>query len=330
MTQSKTLKDVLYIRCFAVISLVVWHSYCIYICQGYADSPMHDAYARLFSFLTPDANMPLFTFLAGYLFCYLLKTKHKYPDFRGFLKNKVHRLLVPFLVLGTLTNLTMIGRPLMDFYYGKPSHLWYCLMLFYCYVICWLVEKFGGKKWNLILCGLSCGVVLWRCMIPLGVNSPLGLFLPMYYYCYFYIGFWVFEYKEYVMKWIGKYWLILVAVNFYLAWFVKPRLFLFHCLSYILILLYLANKLELRASTTTPPRFGYSQILNSISKCSMGIYIIHAWIIWNVTNIESFHGFINEHFLIFPFICWIFVFLFSWGATHVLIKYTRIGRYFLL
>lgn len=84
MTQSKTLKDVLYIRCFAVVSLVAWHSYCIYICQGFADSPMHDAYARLFSFLTPDANMPLFTFLAGYLFCYLLKTKHKYPDFRGF------------------------------------------------------------------------------------------------------------------------------------------------------------------------------------------------------------------------------------------------------
>ena len=52
---------------------------------------------------------------------------------------------------------------------------------------------------------------------------------------YFYIGFLVFEYKEYVMKWIGKYWLILVAVNFYLAWFVKPRLFLFHCLSYLYI-----------------------------------------------------------------------------------------------
>lgn len=49
MTQSKTLKDVLYIRCFAVVSLVAWHSYCIYICQGFADSPMHDAYARLFS-----------------------------------------------------------------------------------------------------------------------------------------------------------------------------------------------------------------------------------------------------------------------------------------
>lgn len=137
---------------------------------------------------------------------------------------------------------------------------------------------------------------------------------------YFYIGFLVFEYKEYVMKWIGKYWLILVAINFYLAWFVKPQLFLFHCLSYILILLYLANKLELRASTTTPPRFGYSLILNSISKCSMGIYIIHAWIIWNVTNIESFHGFIDEHFLIFPFICWIFVFLFSWGSYSCLDK----------
>lgn len=75
MTQSKTLKDVLYIRCFAVVSLVAWHSYCIYICQGYADSPMHDAYARLFSFLTPDANMPLFTFWAGLFILLSFKDK---------------------------------------------------------------------------------------------------------------------------------------------------------------------------------------------------------------------------------------------------------------
>lgn len=62
----------------------------------------------------------------------------------------------------------------------------------------------------------------------------------------------------------------------------------------------------------------------------MGIYIIHAWIIWNFTNIESFHEFISEHCLIFPFICWIFIFMLSWLLTHLLTKYTKVGRYLLL
>lgn len=46
---------------------------------------------------------------------------------------------------------------------------------------------------------------------PLTINSPLGIFLPMYYYHYFYSGFLVYKYKEKIILNIKK---ILVDYNY--------------------------------------------------------------------------------------------------------------------
>lgn len=327
--QKQQLQDVLYIRCFAVISLVAWHSYCSYICWGYGESPLDGFYAKLFSFLTPDANMPLFTFLAGYLFCYLLKGKNKYPNFKGFLCNKIHRLLIPFLVLGTLTNLTQVNRSISEIFYGKPSHLWYCLMLFYCYIACWLLEKYGGKKWNIALTIISCGVVLYKGFGALGPNVPFGLFLPLYYYCYFYIGFLAFENKEKVMSLFLKYWAVLILLYFALVKLACSHLLLLQCLTYILMVLWLCNKALTKYGKFTPPNSKYYSIISSISQCSMGIYVFHQWIIWNITRPNFLHRIIHEHYILFPMLCWILIFNISWALSHILIKYTRIGRYLL-
>ena len=242
MNQSKTtLQDVLFLRCLAVISLVAWHSYCSYICWGYGNSPLDGAYTKLFSFLTPDANMPLFTFLAGYLFCFLLRKKQKYQEFKPFLKNKVHRLLIPFLVLGTLTNLTQVNRNFLpEMFCSKPSHLWYCLMLFYCYIACWLIEK-RGQKYNIAAMCVSMAVVITLGKGALGLNVPFGLFLPVYYYCYFYIGYLVFQYKENFLRLMKKYWMVVFLGYGALAILDKSHLILIHSLSYISLLLFVFN-----------------------------------------------------------------------------------------
>lgn len=242
MNQSKTtLQDVLLLRCLAVISLVAWHSYCSYICWGYGNSPLDGVYGKIFCFLTPDANMPLFTFMAGYLFCFLLKKKQKYQEFKPFLQNKVHRLLIPFLVLGALTNLTEVNRNFLpEMFYGKPSHLWYCLMLFYCYIVCWLIEK-KGQKYNIVaMCG-SMAVVIAKGKGGLTPNVPFGLFLPVYYYCYFYIGFLVFQYKEKFLILMKKKWMVVFLGYGALSIIDKSHLILIHSLSYISLLLFIFN-----------------------------------------------------------------------------------------
>lgn len=85
------------LRCIAIISLVVWHSYCSYVRWGIAETPLNGFYTNLFKCVIPDANMPLFTFLAGFLWGYLYHEKGKYRNFSSFFFKKVNRLLIPFL-----------------------------------------------------------------------------------------------------------------------------------------------------------------------------------------------------------------------------------------
>lgn len=203
----KKLSEVTILRVYAIMSLVAWHCYCSYTAWGIGNSPLDSTYSSAFKVFAPTANMPLFTFLSGYLFFYLFKEKGKYADFRGFLKNKVNRLLIPYLILGFVINLTQIGRgrPLWPMFYGAPNHMWYCLMLFYCFMICWLVEKKLGQMYNIILAVLSFSFVLLQGGLYLSVESPLGWWMVAYFYSYFYIGFMVFQYADKIFPLLSKY-----------------------------------------------------------------------------------------------------------------------------
>jgi len=316
------LQDVALLRCLAVISLVAWHSYCSYICWNIADTPMSIWYTRLFKILTPDANMPLFTFISGYLFCYLLIFKDKYLSFHELLTNKVNRLLIPFLILGTLTNLTEYGKNISDIFYGKPSHLWYCLMLFYCFIACWLIEKKLGKRWNIATMCVSTLVVIGYKGNGLGPNTPLGLFMPVYYYCYFYAGFLVFFHKDIILKNVKKYFPLIVLA--FACSLMSGRLILFSSLLYILIVWRL-----IYARILPPPILN---VVNTIGVYSFGIYVFHQWIIWNITRIpcciDVLYPYMTNHDILFPLLLTITVFLISMLFTHISLK-TRLGRYLL-
>ena len=81
MDNRNNLQEVALLRCLATFSIVVWHTYCSYICWDVAETPANAFYNKLFTRIFPIANMPLFTFLAGYLFCFLMKEVGKYADF---------------------------------------------------------------------------------------------------------------------------------------------------------------------------------------------------------------------------------------------------------
>lgn len=69
------LQNVIILRVWAIITLVAWHSYCSYICWDLAHSPADKFYKIIFKVIAPDANMPLFTMLAGYLYYYSMRVK---------------------------------------------------------------------------------------------------------------------------------------------------------------------------------------------------------------------------------------------------------------
>ena len=322
------LDDVSIIRCIAVLSLVVWHSFCPIMFGECWPTPISDTYRYFIVRLIPDANMPLFTFLAGYLFCYQLG-KGKYSEFKVFFTNKLHRLLIPFLVLGLITNLTQYGKHLLDMLYGDPSHLWYCLMLFYAFIVCWIVEKKIGSWLNNVLMGLSLGVAfyynnvwgLWHTIVPGGWE------FVAFYYGYFYLGFLMFKYRD---KLFCNNWLILLYLACY-VFFRKIHLPFgsvvpLRSMSCIMLLFAVTNVLF------TGGRFAQSMPVRMLNQYSFGIYVFHQWILWNASNIpytrDVIKPFVETYYLIAP-ICIVGVVLaLSLVLTHLSLK-TKVGKYLL-
>lgn len=109
----------------------------------------------------------------------------------------------------------------------------------------------------------------------------------------------------------------------------KSHLILINSLIYISLLLFCFDSGGAISVKLSQSR-SLDKIINSIAKCSMGIYVFHQWIIWNITRPDFLHNYIHEHYIIFPLLCWIFIFMLSWLMTHLLTKYTKVGRYLLL
>lgn len=302
MTQNNQLQDIAVLRCFATVSLVVWHSYCSYICWGVADTPVNNLYGWLFTKIIPDANMPLFTILAGYLFHYLLIEKGKYGEFKPFLKNKVNRLFIPFIVLGIIMNLTQYGKHIGDILYGQPNHLWYCLMLFYVYIVCWVTQKYFGERLNMILCIISFCVITIDGIGALSHRVFAGLYVPVYYYGYFYFGF---LFRKNLNKWNqwGMPMKLLITTIIYILSCINSHLIGIASITYFLLLFTLVN------STIISPAIigtGGTKYINTFSKYSFGIYVFHQYIIWNLTRephcLAYIKPILENHYIIAPII----------------------------
>lgn len=324
--KSDKLLEVTLVRCFAVLTLVVHHTYCIY--TGWGDvinSPYDNAYARIMSFLIPDANMPLFTFLAGYLLYYQLQ-RGKYSDGKVFLKNKIHRLLIPYIVLGSIVVYLKYGADtnIKEVLYGAPNHLWFCLMLFYCYVIYWCVDKKFGSFANACLAIMSLSLIthvgsMWKMYYAL--HWPLGVEIAAYYYFFFYLGGICRKYKEFLFQdWrsIILFSLIYVSVDIPIIRMIVYSLLIFAIAEMVYPLVF-------KSECT-------NSILNNVAECSFGIYVIHSIILWNISHYPPILKYtapiLEGHYIIAPVLLFVIVFFLSWGLTVLLLK-TRVGKYLL-
>ena len=323
---SNRLMDVTIVRCFAVLTLVVHHTYCIY--TGWGDvinTPLDGVYAKYSSLLIPEANMPLFTFLAGYLFYYQLQ-RGKYEEYKSFLKSKIHRLLIPYLILGSAIVYLKYdyGKTLIDVLYGVPNHMWYCLMLFYCYAIYWFVEKKLGSFANACLAVLSLAVYsrfnsMWE--LYESHQWVSGIEIAAYFYIFFYLGGMCYKYRDILFKgW--------KSAMIFLLFYIFVKIPFVRIMSYMLCVFEIANI----ASVYVTKSSIFTEIMQKIDACSMGIYVIHSILLWNISHwppILKYTAPIFEgHYIIAPIVVVILVFIISCGLTDLLLK-TKVGKFLL-
>ena len=111
-----------------MVTVVLHHALCFY---G-AWFPYDGSQSYLhFTMALKDVNMPMFVFLAGFIYAYLRLTHGKYSATDDFIVGKIKRLLLPYLlwsiVLLTPLNLAMVGA--RTIFYGIWQ-MWFLLMLF--------------------------------------------------------------------------------------------------------------------------------------------------------------------------------------------------------
>lgn len=326
------IKEADYLRAFAIITIVIWHCFvCPLTCWQLIDiSTVTSVIGSVASILIPDANMPLFTFISGYLFFCMWENKPTvYQRFKPFISKKVSRLVLPFLVLGTLVNISAPERYLSQIVYGEGSHLWFCMMLFWCFVIGW-IEKHYSKKWLtsiiLIIC-FSCFVYArgsnWN--MP---KFPLGIHNALIYYLYFYFGEIAYKCKGFLEKVAGIGSLvsaIVYATITMIAFLQVPLLSgligifrpFFYCIALLLIVLYFIN--------TTQSDYKWLQTLCTYS---FGIYVFHEWLSWDLYHIPVILDLFKSAPVLFASIFSVIDFTISYYLTHFLLK-TKVGAYLL-
>lgn len=321
-----------YMRFIAILSIVVWHcAICPYLCWDLLDIktlPINYPFRILATVFFPDAAMPLFTFISGYLFSYLIGLG-KYGVFRDFTLNKINRLIVPFLVIGTLVNITSYDRYLTDIPWGEGSHLWYCCMLFWCFIITWIAVKciHTSSLYFLLIASFLLQMSVEN-HFDMGFKLPLGIHHSFYYIGYFVAGYLLFKNKgiiellnSYKKTFVILYLAICIVPLFNIHPFIRLSLVV-HNYLYSILLLVLLGTLEIRS-----PLAG--NIVSKVCRYSFGIYVFHEWISWNFCHVPSVTAFLYNHYFVFPIVNVVAIFLISFVLTDISLR-TKIGRYLLL
>ena len=316
------LSNIEFLRCFAVLSLVAWHSLCVYVgWQSYLPDITaavgHSFLTKLYGVLTtrvlmPDANMPLFTVISGFVYAYLRK-QGKYQDTKEFVKRKAKRLMIPYFVIGTLVVFTIVDWPPISIVFGDAHHLWYCAMLFWCFVYIRFFEKIPNY---LKLLAILIGGVFQFVLPPYDL---LGIAKGVKYFPYFVMGYYLVDYLPKIQIGGGKIiaiasWLLCMIAAILLKWSV-----LFVMLNYMFVLMLFA---------VVPQNIKVGKTLTKISEYSFGIYVFHEWFLWNMAHLDALHPFIIEHQILYPIIAYVSIFSVSLVLTKLSLK-TIVGRYLL-
>ena len=141
-------------------------------------------------------------FVGGYVFCFQSVENNRRVSFCRFLWKKFRRLIIPCFLFGTIYFLLFNFNP-HRFDWGVAfwkvangvSHLWFLPMLFWCFLLGWLIDRFlqwihprGKLSRFLPHLLLIIFAALSLCRLH---GFRLGLTRVPYFFFYFYLGYWL-------------------------------------------------------------------------------------------------------------------------------------------
>lgn len=331
------------LRAFAMVLVVLFHALCMMIAPAHFPESS-EIYAEKYTWLTSAClwfHMPLFIFLSGGVYGYLSNTG-KYEDSVKFIRNKAHRLLLPYVCFACLFMLTTSSWSWESLFRGPGyTHLWFLLMLFWCFVVITVMtalqKVIHWSKSGELLVLAAAAVCLF---LPDIWPHILGLNYLFRWFFWFYLGYVVYLRKSSVLQTIQKSVVLpfLLPVVYALCmWCVIQESLLEHAivrtfvsqvgfLSIVVWLWYVCcRSIEVFGGEWTRCR-----LIMELSKCSFGIYIFHYWlqafmISRTAQRLLPLADWAANHTVLFPMAFFLLSLLISYLVTKIVLM-TRLGR----
>lgn len=329
--ETKRLTEISYLRSFAIIAIVIYHSFCPYMRWQFVESDYNATYHSIFS-IWLGARMPLFLFISGFLFSYLLHQKNKYKSYPGFIANKSKRLILPYLVFASLLMLSHNSFSWVNLMRGY-WHLWFILMLFWSFLITWPLKLIKNSKAHILIL-----IVFTAISFYAKPNIEFGIKYLAYYYIWFLWGYFIAIYKDNLTIFFSKKAILIYLLCWFVTCFIRDYFGIDQ--AHILYpVRYLSNLSFILASYSTIHILTKKGVLyehpyiNALNQYSYGIYIAHIWIITmlfcsNKDLSFKINNWAEKWPIIFPFILSLISFTGSVILTRLFLK-TKPGRFLL-
>lgn len=332
------LDEVTIMRTILALLIVFMHSFTCYNGswkqpEGYVDIPLYKWLARISFAFTLEA----FVFISGYLFAFQRITLKRTGGGIELILNKLQRLFLPSIIFSILYFILFfsykgLGNAVYSIINGC-GHMWYLPMLFWCFIGGWLLEqvkiKDGWKMAFLVIINLFMFVLL-----------PLRLSSAATYMVYFYGGYLFYKHKDKIKDAITPKRLVLSWIVFaFLFVVLRPlrdglvteesypilrKLFIYlgdHACQ--LVYAWAGIIAFYGAAVYYTQRHNLSNVIQKISSCSFGIYLLQQFVLCLLYYKTSFPTMVGPYWL--PWFGFVIALVISFFLSLLLLK-TKIGK----
>lgn len=320
------------IRLLCIIIVAFFHCYGMMFCDSFFPSTVliyKDLYWTINQCIFINIAMPMFVFISGYLFKYLLSIG-KYTTWGNLFKKKGIRIILPYFVFGVFFMIVTNDLDWITLFKGLYWHLWFLPMLFWCFMLGYSINRIISNKsiFSKCLLLLLLYIGTW---FPKFLPNIFGLHYMSQWFFWFYGGMFLYEYKDVIYKKIMQYKMYIFFILFYIVvWLIHPIEYGDnYWLNTISIFLLLVSICYILNRANVYDNKGIKNLVH-FSKYSFGIYIFHNWIAVLLISSTAKRLFNLEclainHVYLFPFCFAIITICISWLCSWLIMK-TKIGK----
>ena len=216
--KKKLLYEVSIIRPIVIFLLVVMRSFTMYSGGWKKPEGIDDVsiYYWFVKFIT-GFRIETIALVSGYVFAYQSVELHRKYDFLPFALKKFKRLIIPGFVFSLLYyfifrfDANSFGT--LKWFFDLTSgfgHLWFLPMLFWCFILIWIIDKYHLSSKLLFLVLALCSIIY----IP---KLPFGISRMFHFAFYCYLGYLLFINKQTLLKRFLCFKYIVLLWSFYIA-----------------------------------------------------------------------------------------------------------------